>query len=189
MKFVTKTECKKNLTDSDEEFKKLKDAVNNSLQRFMDEDGTLIDVNSSERSMTHALAVQFTKETFFNDWHIDCEYNRNGQRVPKTLDIPKAKCEKCNAGDSCSHNVFPDIIIHKRGKEGPNLLVIEAKKQKEDPGLDKEKIKAYIKELKYKYGLFLAFPDESTGEPDLQWWKRVGSSAQEVKDPDGKHSD
>lgn len=176
MVFVKYAGCKKNLKDSDEKcFKVLKDAVNNSLKRFMDEDGTLIDVKSSERSMTHALAVQLGKETFFKDkdWHIDCEYNRDGH-VPKTLDVQKVKCEKCKAGDSCTHNVFPDIIIHKRGKDGPNLLVIEAKKQNGDPGLDVEKIEAYIKELKYEYGLFLVIPNESTGEPGLKWWKRVG---------------
>lgn len=55
----------------------IRDAVLESLKRFQIEDGHLLQVKSSERSMTHALAVQLQKNSFFKGWHIDCEYNRN----------------------------------------------------------------------------------------------------------------
>jgi hypothetical protein len=56
--------------------------------------------------------------------------------------------------------VFPDIIVHKRGPKGPNLLVIEAKKStNKDAGLDIEKLKAYKsnEHLRYEHAVFLVF--------------------------------
>jgi hypothetical protein len=83
-----------------------------------------IDVN--ERSLSHQLAICLSLH--FPDWDIDCEYNRDGVDYPKLLNLPARM--RPTASDVDARTVFPDIIVHQRGKSGAenNLLVIEVKK-------------------------------------------------------------
>lgn len=84
------------------------------------------------------------KKLFF-EYNLDCEYNRNGSK-PKRL-------------NSLEQNVYPDLIIHQRGSNDMNLLVMEFKtywnnKQKHDI----EKIKVFLENneidsYNYKYGI------------------------------------
>ena len=53
--------------------------------------------------------------------------------------------------------VYPDVIIHQRGSEEHNLLVIEAKKSGNSGDGDRQKVRAYMRHLGYEYGLFLRF--------------------------------
>jgi len=100
-------------------------------------DYELIDKNANERSITHKLAEHLQKE--FPYWHVDCEYNRYGNETKKLLN---------------SERVFPDIIIHHRGKD-ENLVVIEAKKQFDRSSIstkkDEKKLKKFSEDPHYKY--------------------------------------
>ena len=53
--------------------------------------------------------------------------------------------------------VYLDVIIHQRGSEDDNLLVIEAKKSGNSSDGDHQKIRAYLQHLDYDYGLFVRF--------------------------------
>lgn len=72
---------------------------------------------------------------------LDCEYNRNGV--------------ECKGLPSFPNGTYPDLIIHKRGSNDYNLLVMEFKTywndNRED---DKKKIKEFVDPLgEYKYRL------------------------------------
>jgi hypothetical protein len=56
--------------------------------------------------------------------------------------------------------VSPDVIIHKRASDASNLLVIEIKKTGhplDEKEYDFLKIRNYISEIGYHYGLYLEF--------------------------------
>ena len=56
-------------------------------------------------------------------YSVDIEYNRKGLGVdPKDIEMPGAN------GVSTTSKVFPDIIVHERGTNVRNLLVVEVKK-------------------------------------------------------------
>ena len=78
----------------------------------------------------------------------------SGKNRPKTL---TGRIARIVSGDG---RVTPDIIIHKNGPPpNPNLLVILAKKEsniKDPEGQeDMQDLHDYIRELGYKYGLFI----------------------------------
>jgi hypothetical protein len=112
----------------------------------------LLQNNVNERSISHKLAEYLQAQ--FKSWHVDCEYNRDNARA-KSLNLPKRNAPD---DDLDARTVFPDIIVHHRNTS-ENLLVIEIKKSNnsEDDKFDRKKIKAFIKDLKYKYGLFIKF--------------------------------
>ncbi len=126
-----------------------------SLQAFLSKESYLLQVDAHERSITHKLAEHL--QCVFPDWHVDCEYNREGHE-PKHIFLPK--------GEHVS--VFPDIIVHRRG-ERQNLLIIEAKKSSagdNSADFDRQKLQGYLKSLRYQVGIFIVFgTDDSLGAP------------------------
>ena len=85
------------------------------------------DEHVSELSISHKLSHYL--ELFVTEYHVDCEYNRN-------------VADKKSMGES---RIRPDIIIHKRGNNEKNFVVIEIK-----PWWNRDD-----NEFKYKYGLSL----------------------------------
>lgn len=47
--------------------------------------------------------------------------------------------------------MFPDIVVHKRGSDDWNLLVLELKKPGGSLEYDAEKLRAFRRELKYQH--------------------------------------
>lgn len=114
-------------------------------------DSELLDVNASERSITHKLADHLSGE--FPSWHVDCEYNRRGSDV-KRLGFDFDKLDPC---DLEAKTVFPDIIVHRR-RTDQNLVVMEVKKATGfEATKDIEKLKAFTgsPEYGYRHGVFL----------------------------------
>src|SRR5438445_13522965 len=106
-----------------------------AIQKLTEHDLELLARDVNERSITHRLARYLQQE--FPDMHVDCEYNRYDIEA-KWLDFYPLDAR---ADDTEARTVFPDIIVHKRGPEGPNLLVIEAKKStNKDAHLDIQKL-------------------------------------------------
>lgn len=135
---------KKDYTSDD-----IRSGIMSALYELYRRDKALLSINANERSITHRFAVYIEKQ--FPDWNVDCEYNRDGE-VPKEISL----------SEKTSCKVLPDIIVHKRGRAGPNLIVIEAKKNENSDLMkykekDKEKITGYIATYKYKSGLFINF--------------------------------
>ena len=98
----------------------------------------------SERSIAHKLGCYLSQ--LIQEYDVDCEFSRD-------LDaIKQMGCDK----------IVPDLIVHKRGNNDDNLIVIEVKPWWND------KSKAFIKDenkltyltnynnqYKYKYGFSL----------------------------------
>lgn len=136
----------------------LKDAINSCLDTLYEKDSYLI-INYasdepnhvSERSIVFRFGVYFDQIVRQNlpEYNLDSEYNRN--RVGQKL-LP-----------SWEAGCYPDIIIHKRGCNDDNLLVIEFKtwwnKNQSD---DKQKIKEFCtsETYNYKYGITVLLTKE-----------------------------
>ncbi|MGH7552482.1 MAG: hypothetical protein ACREMQ_05590 [Longimicrobiales bacterium] len=139
--------------------------VRRALERLFLKDADLFEFDVNERSITHRLAIYLDEE--FRDWNVDCEYNRNGHE-PKTLQLNP---ETIESDDEKGTTVYPDIIVHKRGKPR-NHLAIEIKKHNGGSGdKDLKKLRALRNELGYSFALFLRLRTEAAN-PDvveLRW--------------------
>ena len=61
----------------------------------------------------HYLQNFIDKEETFKSYNLDCEYNRNGLKNKSLPSFP--------------NGTYPDVILHKRGSNDKNLLVMEFK--------------------------------------------------------------
>jgi len=115
------------------------------------EDKYVLEHNLGERCLAHRFAVHLA--SVFSDWDVDCEYNRNGDRLKE---IPLS--DECRELLRKTDRVVPDIIVHKRGPQGPNLLAIEVKREGQ-PGeeCDLAKLRGYISMIGYSYGFYVCF--------------------------------
>ena len=142
--------------------------IRSCLQKLRKQDKYLLDKKVNERTITHKLA-EYLQEQFL-EFNVDCEYNRFDE-IPKKLELPT---DKVNWNDTEAKTVFPDIIVHKRGTQKNNLLVIEIKKSSNsNPGnFDRKKLKAFIKDpYNYRFGLFLRI-DLDDEDDCLEWFAK-----------------
>lgn len=125
--------------------------VRPAMARVVDNDLWVLQHGPSERAVAHRLAVYVEQE--FPGWSTDCEYNRQG-------DAGGRKQVSLNAY-SLPKDVDPDIIVHVRGPQGPNLLVIEVKPEtadETDKEYDRQKLQACLeKPHLYTFAIFLTF--------------------------------
>lgn len=136
----------------------IQEKVLNSIKKLFDEDIFLLKADANERSISHKLAIYLQDEfTELKNLSVDCEYNRDMDFDPKRMDDWKSRCaQEVESDDVHAKTVYPDIIVHERGNNDNNLLVIEIKKSNNsDNGCDKEKIKNFIKDLNYDFGVFI----------------------------------
>lgn len=155
----------------------VRDSVNHAISHLRNEP-LLFSNHANERSITHRLAVHMEK--FFEGWNIDCEYNRieDDMNEYKRLFIPRSGNGHVSVFDPEGSRVFPDIVVHHRGDNGPddNLLVIEVKIEwgNRSAKHDLLKLKAFTGRLRvrqlvsYRYGVFLKFDDR--GEVIQEEW-------------------
>ena len=117
-------------------------AVLDAVNLLMKHDSYLMKVDANERSIAHRFALHL--QATMPDWHIDCEYNRDGVD-PKRLEHLELNPDE---EDTNAQTVFPDVIAHRRGT-ADNYLVIEIKKNTNhlSRGMDLAKLKGYKREL------------------------------------------
>lgn len=169
--------------------------VTESLEELLANDRILLVNDVSERAITHKLAEYLQRRVNnlnLRDIHVDCEYNRNslaGDGAPKTVRLVQQRVQAALEGQNVvtddryrSVTTFPDIIVHERGTNDHNLLVIEVKKinNQVDPGLDFAKLGAFTEDTehnsyRYRHGLFIQL---TTGMQDLPFpqltWFSIG---------------
>ena len=91
----------------------------------------------------HYLQNEIRKIESFENLYVDCEYNRNIDDLKKLPEPDK--------------RIIPDVIIHERGVNDNNMLVMEFKTYwNNDQGHDEEKIECFTYAkgaYKYKYGV------------------------------------
>jgi hypothetical protein len=162
------------------DFDELKSRVKMGLKIFLINDRTLLNREAHERSITSKLASYLM--FLFPNHFVDAEYNREGfGRESMRIGI----------GDYAT----PDILIHGRGVQEHNLLVIEAKKKRENDSTQKsleiqglrppplqwnrdiERIFEMIERHHYHFGLFLFFRREGIHRGcELTWFNRSEES-------------
>jgi hypothetical protein len=130
--------------------------VKQAIDMLFTNDIFLLENDVNERTITHKLAEYI--QGAFENWHVDCEYNKNYQNselLQKNLLLPR-NSKKVDIDDLEAKTVYPDIIVHGRGTDS-NLLVMEVKKSTSTQSIDFDTLKLhqYKKELHYKYALFL----------------------------------
>ena len=113
-----------------------------AIDEFYLRDRYLVDLDVNERTcvarIAHYLQNLLDKDPIWHDISVDCEYNRQTEEIP-----PENKSTKrCKRTPQASRGIFPDLIVHCRGKNDRNLLVAEFKKggtQYEKDGREKDK--------------------------------------------------
>ncbi len=163
-------------------------AVENALNQFMLRDIYLLKENVNERAITHKIG-EYLQNEFGSFYSVDCEFNRNyiNHGSSKKINIIECELKKLVEDKSSVElindiayreiSVYPDIIVHKRGKN-KNLLIIEVKKSNNHVGsnLDILKLKAYTdpsesNNLYYEYGLFIDLDMITYTNHKLIWFK------------------
>jgi hypothetical protein len=134
-------------------------ALNRALDAFAERDKHLLAADASERSMSHQIAVHLAKE--IPGYDVDCEYNRDGFDV-KRLHLGH---RPASDDDDEAVTVFPDIIVHRRGTNDDNLLVVEMNKAAARGGFDYDygKLQAFRAELKYTWAVHLVLGQDQRG--------------------------
>jgi hypothetical protein len=138
--------------------------VYRAISKLRERDEYLLDARSSERSITHHFAVYLHRE--FERWHVDIEYNRDGHEIKRLRNLLDAETDR----------VSPDIIVHTRGTNEDNLLVVEVKKRGSENGADKNKLIEFTKPLTkdglgYRWGLHLSLDCGALEEDSLTWYE------------------
>ena len=137
--------------------------IEKALNKLYKEDyDTLICINHKQHVGERACVFRFgiylnqilKRYIQFREYNLDCEYNRS-------YDDPKRKSD--------GMLIIPDIVLHKRGSNDNNLVVIEFKGwwSKVDQKNDICKIKEMTDpcgEFKYKYGFSIILNNEANGD-------------------------
>ncbi|MBH8571330.1 hypothetical protein KB206_20730 [Microvirga sp. STS02] len=169
------------------ELEELQVHVCSALRVLHEHDDYLLTHGLHERSIAHKLANYL--QLCFPELNVDCEYNgncesENGRKVIYSLDNElntiRSGAQQSNGSlpeDVEALRVYPDIIIHRRGQNAQNLLVIEIKKSsnRRHQNFDKKKLSAFTRsdcEFEFQFGLFLEIGTlEAVGRDRMIWYQ------------------
>lgn len=147
--------------------KQVYDCLNRAIAALFREDSYLLKVDASERSISHRLAVHLTSE--FPDYDVDCEYNREGFDVKRLALSP----QPTQSDEDSAVTVFPDIVVHRRGTNDHNLIVLEMKKESSTVSAehDNKKLSAFVREMGYVYAVHITVGIDPWGAPvkKIEW--------------------
>ncbi|MCY4076732.1 MAG: hypothetical protein OXH04_15015 [Acidobacteria bacterium] len=108
----------------------------------------LLENDAHERTICARLADHL--RSVFPGYHVDVEYNRHCMD-PKTIEVNPERDEQF---------VYPDVIVHHRGNDDSNLLVMELKKstnpESRDP--DRRKLNHLVEQYGYKFAVLVDLP-------------------------------
>jgi hypothetical protein len=141
-----------------DEKQKLEKNILDALKILYEVDKYLISHRVSERNIVGRFYLYFNEsiQLNFKGYNVDSEYNRNMEEPKRLPHFEKG--------------TFPDIIVHKRGSNEDNLLIIEFKTWwNSNNSKDVLKIQGFMNPngvYKYKYGLSIVL---GKNEPILQW--------------------
>lgn len=163
----------------------LKHKLINAIEQLFSHDKYLLENDINERTIAHRLALYL--DPLFPGLDVDCEYNGNvdADNKRKYINVlqyranePGIPRERNNNDDDSTRRVYPDIIIHKRGINSRNLLIIEIKKStnKDLGDYDHFKLSTYTGKdnentFPYPYGLFMYLNIGPTPGYHLEWYR------------------
>jgi len=124
----------------------IKRRIQHCIDKIYENDSDLFDRNNYEVTISSKLAQYLFIE--FKEYDVDCEYDKhknNGKEIEIDNQIRERR---------------PDVLIHKRGNDNNNLVVIEIKKSTSSGNrqLDYKKLKSMTLqtgEYRYKIGIFI----------------------------------
>jgi hypothetical protein len=140
--------------------------VQEALRQLKEEQRELFHLDVSERALTHHLA-NCISERVPEGLNVDVEYNRH-HSDPKHLILPKRKASDRELGAT---TVFPDIIVHVRGTDESNLVVLEVKKKGQSLEYDCHKLRAFRAELRYCHAghVIVGVDADGRATAELEW--------------------
>lgn len=150
-------------------FDKLESEMRSCVYQLYDQDYQILAQDSGERAICGRLAMLMAAS--FPQHHVDIEYNRKDFGLePKDIEMPDEN------GILTTNRVFPDIIVHERGHNLRNLLVVEVKKSTNAVAdeHDHAKLKALCWQLRYRNGFFLSLstgPQADLGVVQYDWFE------------------
>lgn len=104
--------------------------VDLAVQTLFSNDSYLLERKLNERSIAFKLAEYL--QPLFNGYNVDSEYNGDAEKMNdrKALAIAYQRIQEIGIepNDNNVYSISPDIIIHQRGHNENNLVVIEVKK-------------------------------------------------------------
>jgi hypothetical protein len=137
----------------------LKKRVSICMSNLFEQDFHLIREDLHERTISSTLAYYL--KHVFPSYNVDCEYNGNIDNQYRRKAVNMYLQGRQIKFDENVHSVYPDIIIHKRGRNDKNRLLIEIKKSTNRySNFDKEKLVFFTHperntEYLYDYGCFV----------------------------------
>lgn len=130
------TQCHQNYEERDYIYNK----INEALIMLYKRDSYLLENDAHEVTISHKLACYL--QDMFEAFDVDIEFNKNltdSKRVDNEIRRP-------------------DIIVHKRGTNDFNFIVIEIKKSSNaNENFDAQKIRNMMDQLNYRYGFYIEF--------------------------------
>jgi hypothetical protein len=138
-------------------FSEIKKDVIYALKKFGKLDVKLLEYSIDEYAFPHHIACYLEEKFSRYGYDVDCEYNKVGTEGQ----VKKGNSQDRDISPSKKKGLRPDIIIHQRGNERENnLLVIEIKKEENrNISRDRKKLRDFTLQeggqLQYKYGLLL----------------------------------
>ena len=154
-----------------------KQLVEKAIKEFIKNEGELLEMDVSERCITHSFANYLDKciSCISSNLRVDVEYNRRHIKDIKTTEW-----------EVQPRKFIPDIVVHKR-KTDENKLAVEIKKSTNKNKMAHESDKSRLGNLveskyqyHYEYGLYLLFKtgkDYSSGENAVNyeycWYQQV----------------
>lgn len=169
------------------EFDQVNDFLKKVVLILIDKDWHLLENDVHERSISHMLACHMMP--YFDQLNVDCEYDSNveADKGKKYIYLLQEKIEELgllrdnefSEEEILQRFVYPDIIVHRRGDNENNLLILEMKKSssKKDFEYDREKLRRftspdYENELNYAWGAFVHIGvRKETGDYDIEWYQ------------------
>jgi len=154
----------------------VEDRLNRALAGLAERDSYLLENNLSERCIAARLAMHLQDQ--FPDHKVDVEYNRAGE-IAKRVPLSQQCAKRWNRdGEALA---VPDVIVHRRGDTGPNVLVLELKKTSNPAGwdCDRERIFAFREHLDYEFGALIECetrPGEAAGVRVAGWCDDEGEA-------------
>lgn len=140
----------------------LQDILTTAIKRVLAKDSCLLENSLHEGSIAFRLGLYLHEALDESEYIVDMEYNKNLimgglKRVPIDGELDEVR---------------PDLIVHKRGTSS-NMLAIEVKKSSNRTGQerDQKKIKGYLQQLGYQYGLTILFRTHDR-LADLEWHRQ-----------------
>lgn len=137
--------------------------LKSAYEKFRMNDASLLELGAGERTIASRIAHYMIP--LFPRHDVDIEYNRHG-KASKEINWPGS----CREGNK--PRVMPDIVIHHRGRDEANLLVVEIKKADAaalEVNCDREKLAALRLQYGYAYSLLLIVPTRIDRDAQFEW--------------------